>query len=357
MLFDPLHDNHHGNSSLGQEYLRDDDGNFSRASAPPSHGATSHAPAPAPKTAKVKTPSPTLVTVSGSNLQIDLVWDSSVGSAPSGYTTAIIDAAKTIIAEYGVVPDVSGKVVVNINVGYGEIAGSKMSASALGESESYGYLTNYSTVTGALSKAGYSFTASNEPTGAQFFVTSAEAKALGLAKPTTTSLDGYIGFSTLSGTGYSWNLHAQVGATDSGTGSTQFDLEAVASHEISEILGRIGMEGASMNGKATYTPFDLFDFSSAGTLALNGNGGYFSIDNGATNLGTFNNANTNGGDISDWASASSITQSHTYGLSSGYQDAYDAFGFPGVNGQVSRGDFAAIAALGYASKNAAAAIV
>ncbi len=354
MLFDIGHNDHHSNSSLGQEYLLDESGNLSAASGPSGHA--SH-PAPV-KVVKVKTPSPTLVSVKGSNLQIDLIWDSSVGSAPSGYTTAIIDAAKTLISEYGVIPDVTGKVVVNINVGYGEIAGSKMSASALGESESYGYLTNYSTVTGALSKAGYSFTASNEPTSAQFFVTSAEAKALGLANATSTSLDGYIGFSTLSGTGYSWNLHAQVGATDSGTGATQFDLEAVASHEISEILGRIGMEGQStFNGKATYTPFDLFDFSSAGTLALNGNGGYFSVDNGATNLGTFNNANTNGGDIADWASASSITQSHTYGLTSGYQDAYDAFGFPGVNGQVSAGDFAAVAALGYASKTAAQAIV
>jgi len=356
MLFQGNHDPHEGTTSLGQEYLLSDDGSLSlvHGTIGSSHSSSSSTQS---RVSAPKAPSPTLVSVSGSNLQIDLVWDSSVGSAPSGYTTAIIDAAKTLIAEYGVVPDVKGKVTINIDVGYGEIAGSSMSASALGESESYGYLTNYSTVTGALTKAGYSFTASNEPTGAQFFVTSAEAKAMGLVSATSSSVDGYIGFSTLSGTGYSWNLHAQVGSTDSGTGSKQFDLESVASHEISEILGRIGMEGAKMNGKATYTPFDLFDFSSAGTLALSGNGGYFSIDNGATNLGAFNNANTNGGDISDWASVSSTSQSHTFGLTSGYQDAYDAFGFPGVNGQVSSADFAAVAALGYGSKTAALAIV
>jgi hypothetical protein len=346
-------DHHNFNSSLGQEYLLDDDGSLS-----PAFGVSGHpASHPAPPPAKTKTPSPTLVKISGSNLEIDLVWDSSVGSAPSGFTTAIIDAAKTIIAEYGVIPDVSGAVIVNLKVGYGEIGGSAMSANALGESESYGYLTNYSTVTGALTKAGYSFTASNEPTSAQFFVTSAEAKAMGLVKPTSSATDGFVGFSTLSGTGYSWNLTAQVGATDSGTGANQFDLEAVASHEISEVLGRIGMEGATMNGATTYTPLDLFDFSSAGVLALAGNGGYFSIDNGATNLGTFNNANAYGGDVSDWASATSISQSHTLGLLTGYQDAYDAFGFPGVNGQVTSADFAAIAALGYGSHSKAVAIV
>lgn len=352
--------NHHGatsggsTTSLGQEYLLNEEGNISPvvggiASGPSSNHAL--------VLSQTKTPSPTLVTVAGSNLQIDLIWDSSVGSAPTGYTTAIIDAAKTIISEYGVVPDVAGKVVVNIKVGYGEIAGSSMSASALGESESYGYLTNYSTVTGALTKAGYSFNASNEPTGGQFFVTSGEAKAMGLVSATSSAVDGFIGFSTLSGTGYSWNLHAQVGATDSGTGAKQFDLQAVASHEITEVLGRIGMQGqTTFNGKATYTPLDLFDFSSAGKLALSGSGGYFSINNGVTNLGTFNNSNANGGDIADWASATSITQSHTFGLTSGYQDAYDAFGFPGVNGQVSAADQAALGALDYGTYNAAAAI-
>ena len=45
-----------------------------------------------------------------------------------------------------------------------------------GESQSYGDPTNYLMVTHALANDGYSFTASNEPTNGQFFVTSAESE-------------------------------------------------------------------------------------------------------------------------------------------------------------------------------------
>ena len=40
------------------------------------------------------TPSPTTVTTSGSGLVIQLDWDSSVSSAPSGFMTDVIAAAK-----------------------------------------------------------------------------------------------------------------------------------------------------------------------------------------------------------------------------------------------------------------------
>ena len=58
-------------------------------------------------------------------------------------------------------------------------------------------------------------------------------------------------------------------------------------------------------------------------------------------------AAVNGGDIADWASNTSTTQSNTLGLSKGSQDAYDAFTFPGENGQLSLSDIVEDAALGY----------
>jgi hypothetical protein len=322
--------------SLGHEYLMSDSGQLS-----PVNGAKSsvtsfsrhHSPTPT-------APAPTLVGAAG-GLQIDLIWDSSVAKAPSGFMQAIIDAATYYTTVY------STKEVININVGYGEIAGSQMPSNGLGASESYGYLTNYATVTNALIKDGFSFSASNEPTGAQFFVTSAEAKALGMVNPTSTALDGYVGFSTLSGTGYSWNLTATTTGSNTGTASNQFDLQSVALHEISEVMGRIGMEGATVNGKATYTPLDLFNFKSPGALELSGGGGYFSTNNGVANLGVYNNASAYGGDIADWASATSPTQSNTLGLPSGGVDAYNAFGWPGTNGDVSTSDVTELAALGY----------
>jgi hypothetical protein len=346
LMTDYWHDMHlashfsgHDAASLGPEYLMNDAGQVG-----PAFGASMHAGYGSYfNTSPLSpTPAPTLVG-SPHGLQIDLVWDSSVSKAPSGFIQAVIDAAAyytTLIATHE---------VIKIDVGYGEIAGSPLASNALGESESYGYLSNYSTVTAALAHDGFIFsTTTNEPTGSQFFITSAEAKALGLVNP-TTGLDGYVGFGTLSGTGYSWNTAASANGSNTGTGPNQFDLQSVALHEISEVMGRIGMEGATVNGKPTDTPLDLFNYQSQHALELSGTGGYFSIDGGTTHLGTFNNASLNGGDIADWASSTSTTQSNTVGLPSGVNvyDAYDAFGFPGYNGDVSRSDILELTALGY----------
>jgi len=323
--------------AMPQEYLMNVSGEVS-----PVYGATTHSSAAnsATTVATSAPPAPTLVG-SSNGLRFDLIWDSSVANAPRGFTQAVIDAAKYYAGLF------SNKEVIAIDVGYGEIAGSRMASNALGESESYGYLTNYATVTTALSPDGFTFTAANAPTASQFFVTSAEAKALGLVNP-VSGLDGYVGFSNLSGTGFSWNTAASATGSNFGTGPNQFDLQAAAEHEISEIMGRIGMEGyAVINGQPTYTPLDLFNYQSAGVLELSANGGYFSVNNGSTNLGNYNNAAVNGGDIADWASSTSIAQSNTLGLTKGFYDAYDAFTSPGVNGQVSVSDVIEDAALGY----------
>src|SRR5579872_1206559 len=164
MLFEWGHEHEHG-SSLGMKYLINDAGYITSAAHGGGHTAITHTSA---------APAPTLVSVSGGDLQIKLVWDASVANAPSGFTTAVIDAAKLYVADFAGSNRGVGTEVTNVNVGYGEIAGSAMAASALGESESYGYLTNYATVTHSLSAKGYTFAAANEPTAAQFFVTSAE---------------------------------------------------------------------------------------------------------------------------------------------------------------------------------------
>lgn len=328
-------------SSLGPEYVMNDAGDVSLA-----YGASSHSGSTGSTTGSTHSSAPAATLVGSSNgLEIDLIWDSSVANAPSGFTQAVIDAAEYYTTLF------STKEVINIEVGWGEIGGSTLASNALGESESLGYLTNYATVTNALEKDGYTFSATNEPTTAQFFVNSAEAKAWGLISGSTvgsSSLDGYIGFSTLSGTGYSWNLAASATGSNTGTGSTQFDLQSVALHEISEVMGRIGMEGETVNGKVTYTPLDLFNFKSPGVLELSSTGGYFSVNDGTTNLGTYNDAAAYSGDIADWASYTSTTQSDTEGLPSGnVYDAYDAFAFPGYNGDLSQSDILEDAALGY----------
>ena len=307
------------------------------------------------------TPAPTLVTSTGSHLEFNLIWDSSVANLGSN-ETAFMNAMSNVAKYYETLFTTSKTEVINIQVGWGEINGQSLPAGALGASESNGYLTNYSTVTNGLiaSSGGAitsgSFHASNEPTGAQFFISSAEAKGFGLISPTSTGIDGYIGFGTLSGTGSSWNFTSSAATGQgSGTGASQFDFQGVAQHEISEVMGRIEMEGhTTFNGRATYTPLDLFNFDSAGHLVLssgdNGStqvGSYFSIDSGVHALGDFNDG-YKGGDIADWASYSSDTQSQT-GLSSGYQDAFDAFGYPGVNTDLSGADQFVMETLGVSS--------
>jgi hypothetical protein len=323
-----------------QEYLINTAGQVSPVSGSLSNSGNTGSNTPS---GPASPPAPTMVG-SANGLQFDLVWDSSVANAPKGFTQAIIDAAKFYSNMF------SNKETITIEVGYGEIGGAPMDPLALGESESAAYLVDYQTATSALSAQGFSFSASNEPTNSPILITSAQAKAFGLVDP-SAGLDGLIGFSDLTGTGFSWNTSANTTGVNVGTGPTQIDLEAAALHEISEVMGRLGVEGTlTLGGQPIYSTLDLFNYQRQGVLALSPNGGYFSINNGKTNLGNFNNAAVNGGDIADWASDASITQSGTLGLLHGFQDSYDAFAFPGANGQVSLSDIMADEALGYSSK-------
>jgi hypothetical protein len=328
------------NSFAGQEVLYNADEDIMVRGASHGHGGgggggggtTTTSPTPTPAPAPTPTlPAPVIVGSSG-GLQIDLIWDSSVANAPSGFTTAVANAAASIASQF------STPEMINIHVGWGEINSQTMSSGMLGESQMYGYLTNFATATNSLVKLGYSFNASNEPTGAQFFLSYAQAKESGILTPYSTGTDGYVGF----GSGYNWNVTSTTGAAGTGTVSGQYDLQSVAQHEISEVMGRIGMEGQSFYNAPTYTTLDLFNFKSPGVLELSGGGGYFSIDNGVTNLGWFNNAISHGGDIGDWSSSPGTT-----GLLSGYEDSFNAFGYSGINGDLSQSDVQVLGALGF----------
>ena len=216
-----------------------------------------------------------------------------------------------------------------------------MPPSALGESESYGYITNYSTVANALSAAdnglvsnglmsSNALSVDGPPTNANFFVTSAEAKALGLVNGSSTAIDGYIGLTSSSSLLY-------FSANGGTIGKTQYDAVGVAAHEISEVMGRIGLEGQSLGSyHNVYTPLDLFRYQAVNVRDLTPTSGYFSTTDGiggATNLNSYNNP-LNGGDSADWAS-------------SVLNDSYDAFGTPGVIPHVSATDLLELASLGY----------
>jgi len=336
-IFDPFHVGGSGggvHSILGSEFIRTDDGTlvpaFSTASAVQGHGGSSSSGG-----ANGSTGSPTSTLVgSSTGLEINLIWDASVQSSASwkSVEAAVISAAQLFTSTF------SNHVVLNIDIGLGEINGAPLAQGALGESESSGYITSYGVVTNALAGADAALVSSGQlsanalassaaDAGHNFFVTSAEAKALGLVNP-SSGVDGFIGLIA----GSSLYYPANGGAIGPG----QYDAVGAAAHEISEVMGRIGMEGQSLGATSkVYTPLDLFRYTAPGALDLTPTAAYFSTNGGLADLQNYNNP-SNGGDAADWATSPTTAK-----------DAFDAFGTPGVIENVTATDLLEVAVLGF----------
>jgi hypothetical protein len=277
-------------------------------------------------TSTAAAPAPTLVG-SSTGLQIKLIWDTSVGamgSMMSTFENAVIAAAKFYTTMY------STHETINIQVGFGEVAGQSLPSGALAASESYGYLEKYATVAAALKQdanwsavqksADATLPATDPTNGGSFFVTTAEAKALGQVGA-SSSIDGYIGLS--SSYAFSYNQTAQIG---------KYDAVGALEHEISEVMGRVGSLGSAFGSKI-YTPLDLFRYTSPGVRDLTPGPGYFSVNGGTTNLGTYNNPKVSGGDVADWGPT---IRGDSYG-----------YGYTNTVASVTANDIIENAALGY----------
>ena len=161
--------------------------------------------------------------------------------------------------------------------------------------------------------------------GHTYFVSRAEAKALGLSADDAVTTDGTYTF----GGGFSYTYDPNNRAVPG-----KIDYIGVSMHEISEVMGRIGLMGAALNGQPDYMMLDLFHYTGAGVRGLNnGAGRSFSIDNGTTLLKAWNNASVNGGDLSDWAS--------------GTNDTFNAFSSSGVLNALTPVDLRVMDVIGY----------
>src|SRR6266702_1517719 len=191
---------------------------------------------------------------------LNIVYDTSVNSAPAGFKTAINAVAQFFQSHF------YDNVTVNINVGYGEVNGQAMSPSALGNSLTFLNTYTYAQVKNALTtdaKTSDDSTAvatlpasSPAPGGGTYWVSTAEAKALGLAGA-SSNIDGYVGFSSTNAFDYD---------NSDGVTAGQYDFYGTVAHEISEVMGRQILVGGSIGATSnSYEPLDLFHYSSSGT--------------------------------------------------------------------------------------------
>ena len=202
-----------------------------------------------------------------------------------------------------------GEVVLNIQIGYGEVGGNPIAPSAAAQSGTFYDGVSYSALKSALqSEAGNSsyqataaasLSASNPTNGGSFQISTADAKALGLIGA-SSNIDGLVGMS--SAIPFEFNQTAATG---------KYDAIGALQHEFTEVMGRVGSVGAAV-GPGVYTALDLYRYTSTNnadhthgtperSLTQQGpNTDYFSINGGATNLGDYN-ASNGSNDYADWS--------------------------------------------------------
>src|SRR3979411_275482 len=185
-------------------------------------------------------------------MQINVIYDQNQSSLPSGFVAAVNYVVNYFDTTF------TNPVTVNIDLGYGEIAGQSLGSGALGQSRTYFDSVAYSTAFNALKanqpsatqQAAYATLPASSPmSGGTLWVSTAEEKALGLIAGDNPAIDGYVGVSNT----YPFNYSA------SGTpASNQYYFVGVLAHEFTEILGRTSMLSQGLGGTNSYTIMDMF---------------------------------------------------------------------------------------------------
>src|ERR1700745_925936 len=154
-------------------------------------------------------------------MNINLTFDSSTNGAPSAFFSAMNAVAQYLDGIF------LNPITINITVGYGKINGQSLVSGALGESDTFFNQYSYSQIRGALvagSSTGSSTLPVGDPTGGgNYWVATAEAKAIGLSGPNSAT-DGFVGFASQ---GVSWTYNT----TNGGSGApASYDFFGVAAH-------------------------------------------------------------------------------------------------------------------------------
>jgi hypothetical protein len=283
------------------------------------------------------------IAVRPATFRIDVNYDSSVTdlqeSNPtlySEFTTGVAQAVQYLESLF------TNQVTVTLDVGYGEVDGFSLGSDDLGENEDTEDLSeSYSSARAVLlaeNAPGSSTLPAASPLQGTLNMTPAEALALGLA-PNNGSLDGYAGFATQSQGSFSYALGVTPSAND-------YYFIGVVEHEMTEEMGRISEVNLQPSG---YMMMDLFRYTTSGARDLttgrhsSNATAEFSVDNGATLLGSWNNVGSNG-DVGDW---------YPSGPAPGGDDSFNDESDPGVINVVGSVDDTLMQALGWQMPTAA----
>lgn len=205
-------------------------------------------------------------------------------------------------------------------------------------------------------------------------ITSPEGRNLGFDTPGVILPNSNINDATGGGTYDSEiALNTSITYPPGPNNGSNYDLQAVANHEIDETLG-IGGTGSTLTGSGSLTApvgdLDLYRYTcsipvttliatltcpaddvsrtySASTPSGETPTSYFSINGGLTVLSFFNQ--TAGADYGDWLSdCSNLTVCQTNGLPQGFNpQVQDAFGIPSTDPSLGPNELAAFNAIGY----------
>jgi hypothetical protein len=278
-------------------------------------------------------------------MQINVTYDidPNVAPPPAGFFTTVQHAVDVLDAAF------TNNVTMNVVVGWNLFKGHHVANTSDDGINLYTPLTySYSDIKAALlasatspaQQAAYATLPAVDPSsGLPFELPSAEAKALGLPIPAgTDTTDSWVGVNPNVNWSYD-PAHAP--------GPGQFDLVGLIEHEITESMGRNSyLDTLSPDtGLAVFGIEDLFRYSASGVRQLTsgapGSTGYFSIDNGATKLGVWNN-DANAGDLGDWNTVPDYNGPGPHG-----QDSFDNNGAVAVYQPLTQTDLTLMQILGW----------
>jgi hypothetical protein len=262
-------------------------------------------------------------------LNITVSYDASVSTAPAAFKTdvqAVVDFFASLYTD---------PISFNLHVGYGEVHGTTMGAGFLGQSyafyDSFSYTAIRNALTGDATTADDATAVATlpasdpDPVTHFWYLSEAQQKALGLL-PDSTVIDAYVGFSKPANATFDYDR-------SNGITSGQYDFIGTVAHELTEVMGRnLEVNTQFIGSNPSVTPLDLFHYSAAHTRSFD-LGGYFSFDDGVSNLDPFNPL-TDGSDPGDWAPGAG-------------NDSYLNVSFAGRYNNISATDLALMDVIGY----------